>query len=101
MENRRTQTRYDVSLAGVLEMEGNRIECNVENLSLGGALVGHPRVAMGLRCKLTFSVPTQPEVIEIGATVRWSTDTSIGLQFDGLRAREVYSIGKYLEQLAA
>ena len=38
--------------------------------------------------------------IETGATVRWSTDDSVGVQFDGLRAKDVWALGKYLEQLS-
>ena len=70
------------------------------NLSLGGALVvGEPRLPMGQRVTITFSVPTVEEPIEVGATVRWSDDKGVGIQFDGLRARDVWALNKYFEQL--
>ena len=54
---------------------------------------------VGQRVSITFSIPTQAEAIEIGATVRWSDDKATGLQFDGLRAREVWALNKFFEQL--
>lgn len=72
------------------------------NLSLGGALLaaGH-KLPMGQRISITFNVPTMDEAIEIGATVRWSDDKATGIQFDGLRARDVWALNKYFEQLPA
>ncbi len=70
------------------------------NLSLGGALVAAgTRFAMGQRIQISFSVPTLETPIEVGATVRWSDDKATGLQFDGLRARDVWGLNKFFEQL--
>lgn len=70
------------------------------NLSLGGALVAAgPKFPMGTRCNITFSIPTIDYAIEVGAIVRWSDDKATGLQFDGLRARDVWGLNKYFEQL--
>ena len=71
------------------------------NLSLGGALfsIGTAKLAMGSRLVIAFKVPTIDEAIEIGATVRWSDDKATGVQFDGLRARDVWALNKYFEQL--
>ncbi len=70
------------------------------NLSLGGALVSvGTRFSMGQRMQISFTVPTMPEPIEVGATVRWSDDKATGLQFDGLRARDVWALNKFFEQL--
>ncbi len=69
------------------------------NLSLGGAFVVHHKVAMGLMCNISFTVPTQVEPIEVAAIVRWCTELGVGVQFEGLRAKEVYALGKYFEQL--
>lgn len=72
------------------------------NLSLGGALIAATgtRFAMGVRVEVSFSIPTTPDVIEVGATVRWSDDKVTGLQFDGLRARDVWALNKFFEQLS-
>lgn len=72
------------------------------NLSLGGALLtAGTKYAMGQRVKISFSVPTMDEPIEVGATVRWSDDKATGIQFDGLRARDVWALNKFFEQLPA
>ena len=70
------------------------------NLSLGGALVnaGH-KFAMGQRLQISFTVPTLEHPIEVGATVRWSDAKATGLQFDGLRARDVWGLNKFFESL--
>jgi hypothetical protein len=99
-ETRRTSTRHAVSLPAQLTIDGTQRACTVMNLSLGGALCAlSDRVAMGARVDFRFSVPTLEEPIVIGATVRWSDDKGTGIQFDGLRAREVWALNKYFEQL--
>jgi hypothetical protein len=101
-DNRRTSTRHAVSIAGKLAIEGAQRPCTVMNLSLGGALISAgSKLAMGQRVSIAFNVPTMDEAIEIGATVRWSDDAATGLQFDGMRAREVWALNKYFEQLPA
>jgi hypothetical protein len=101
-ENRRTSTRHVVSLAAQLIVEGAPRECTVMNLSLGGALLtAGTRLPMGQRLQIAFTIPTVAEAIEVGAVVRWSDDKATGLQFDGLRARDVWALNKYFEQLPA
>jgi hypothetical protein len=69
------------------------------NMSLGGLYVEtDAKVALGSRVTMRFKVPTQKEPIEVGATVRWTDNTGFGVQFDGLRARDVWALGKYFEQ---
>ncbi len=99
-ENRRTQTRHDVSLAAKLTFNGEPRPVTVMNLSLGGALISAgTRFAMGQRVQISFAVPTLEDPVDVGATVRWSDDKATGLQFDGLRAREVWGLNKFFEQL--
>jgi hypothetical protein len=99
-DNRRSATRHDVSLAASMELDGQVVETEMRNLSLGGAtLAVRRKVAMGARLKVKFRLPTHDQPIEVGAQVRWSTDDAIGVQFDGLRAREVWSLNKYFEKL--
>jgi hypothetical protein len=99
-ENRRTSSRYAVSIAANLKTDGQQRVCNVHNLSLGGALFsGSPKLPMGQRVELSFKVPTMDEAIEIGGVVRWSDEKATGIQFDGLRARDVWALNKFFEQL--
>ena len=89
-----------VSLAGKLGIEGAPHPCTIVNLSLGGVLlIAEVKLWMGQRVNITFNVPTVAEAIDVGSTVRWSDDKGVGLQFDGLRARDVWALNKYFEQL--
>lgn len=100
-DNRRSSTRHAVSIPGTLTIDGAPGDITVLNLSLGGALVGGTRkLPLGHRVNIKFAVPTDEESIEIGATVRWSDGSGLGVQFDGLRARDVWALNKYFEQLA-
>ena len=72
------------------------------NMSLGGALITVPtKYAMGQRIEISFPVPTMPEPIQVGATVRWATADGVGIQFDGLRARDVWALNEYFKQLSS
>ncbi len=74
----------------------------VVNLSLGGALINAGmKFSMGQRVNVSFTIPTLETPIEVGATVRWSDDRATGLQFDGLRARDVWALNKFFEQLTS
>lgn len=98
-ENRR-QTRHLIAIPVTLTVDGAPNDCTMINLSLGGAqLTARAKYPMGTRVQLAFQVPTMPESIEVGATVRWSTIEGIGLQFDGLRAREVWALNEFFKQL--
>ena len=39
--------------------------------------------------------------VEVGSTVRWSDAKGVGLQFDGLRARDVWALNEYFTQLGS
>jgi len=62
-------------------------------------LAASVRHAMGARVTIVFKVPTIDEAIDVGAVVRWADDTSVGIQFDGLRARDVWALNEYFKQL--
>ena len=95
-DNTRRTARHSVSLPALVTVDGETAEVTIHNLSLGGAYleVGR-RLAMGMRVHIAFRVPTHEDIIEIGAQVRWTTDDGVGVQFDGLRAREVWALNRY------
>jgi hypothetical protein len=102
--NRRSATRYEVAIAVIVRVGGEpldpEVESMIENLSLSGAFVAlGQRLAIGTRVSLQFELPNHNRPIESEAVVRWSSDEGVGVQFDGLRAGEVWSLGKFLEQL--
>ena len=99
-DNRRTSTRHDVELPCTLRVAGDAAgpaELELVNLSIGGALVRRPRLPLGTRVDVSFRIPTLEHNLTTGAVVRWSTDTEVGLQFDGLRPRDVWALSKYFE----
>ncbi len=98
--NRRISQRHNVVLQASLDSDGETADAVIEDLSLGGAQVIYPRrLPMGKRIKVSFALPGRPEPIKVGAVVRWVKPDSIGLQFEGLRARDVWSLNKYFEKL--
>lgn len=95
---RRATSRHDVWLPATLTSEGLDFDVEIANVSLGGALVRVPHpLPMGAHVELTFVLDGLLEVIDATAIVRWRTDDKVGLQFDGLRAREVWALGVYLK----
>ena len=99
-ENRRSNARHVVDLAATIQLHGASSEKRLVNLSLGGAMIAMRRLPMGERVTVSFKVPSLEHAIETGATVRWSTEDSVGVQFDGLRAKDVWALNKYFEQLS-
>jgi len=83
-----------------MTVDGTVQTCTMVNLSLGGALVSGPKLAMGKRVSITFDVPRVNHKIETLATVRWADSSGVGLQFDGLRARDVWALNELFKQLA-
>jgi hypothetical protein len=98
-DNRRSSTRHDVDIAGRVKIGAETENCRVGNLSNGGAYIVLRRLPMGERVTLWFRIPTHDAEIEASGTVRWATDQGIGIQFDGLRARETWALGKFFESL--
>jgi len=98
-DNRRSSTRHDVDLSARVEIRGAQETCQIRNLSMGGAYLGVRKLPMGERVTVWFRIPTHESEIEAAGTVRWSTDDGVGVQFDGLRARETWALGKYFESL--
>ncbi len=91
-----------VSLVAELTFAGTPAEGTIMNLSLGGALISaRTRHPMGTRAQISFRLPNTEHPIEVGAVVRWADDTTVGIQFDGLRARDVWALNEYFKQLPA
>jgi PilZ domain len=98
-ENRRIATRHHVSISSTVTVAGGTVSCNLSNLSLGGAFLDYQRLPMGERVHLVFTLPGHGDPIDTNSTVRWSTQDGIGVQFDGLRARDVWALNRFFEQL--
>ncbi|HUH01480.1 MAG TPA: PilZ domain-containing protein [Kofleriaceae bacterium] len=96
----RKSARHDVDLPATFTVRGETIETRVSNLSVGGALLAYEaKLPAAERVRLSFQIPTHPTAIDVGAVVRWCSSDAIGVQFDGLRAKEVWALNKYFESL--
>ena len=96
---RRATSRHDVFLPATLTISDADFDTEIENVSLGGALVRTTeQLPMGTRVGLCFVLDGLHEVIDATAIVRWRTDTQIGIQFESLRAREMWALGHYLKE---
>ena len=106
MEHRRADRRYDRRLEIEVTSDGTTFTTHTRNISLGGLyLLSERAIAFGSKIKLRFKVPTQPEPIEVDGEVRWleSEDGDVhgvGVQFGGLRARDVWALNKFFEKPA-
>jgi hypothetical protein len=99
-ENKRQQRRYDCRIDLEVVVGADTHAAVIHNISLGGVyIVAVERPAFGSRVTLRFKVPTQKDTIEVGGTVRWADVSGFGVQFDGLRARDVWALNKYFEKL--
>ena len=101
-DNRRTATRHDVAIPSMMTIDDKPVDALMVNISLGGALVETgAKHAIGQRVHIKFHVPTQEDMIDVGATVRWADAKCTGVQFDGLRARDVWALNEYFKQLGS
>jgi hypothetical protein len=93
----RRAPRPGASLPVELVIAGQPHGTVAAQLSFGGAFIASPeRPACGSRVELRFVVPQPHALIEIGGVVRWRDGRGFGVQFDGLRAGAVWSIGKWM-----
>lgn len=99
---RRTQQRYDVRLPVEFTFQGNQYHGHSRNMSVGGMfLETAARLPFNGIIRLTITVPTHKEPIEVDAQVRWiesrtgATD-GVGVRFQGLRAVHVWALNKFL-----
>ena len=95
MKNHREQRRHDIVLPIEVTVDGKLFQWETRNFSLGGvSIAAKLNLPYGTRVSLRFTIPTQPEPIEVGGSVRWAGEGGLGVQFDGLRAREVWALNK-------
>jgi hypothetical protein len=95
--NRRESSRTAIHMPATVTIASTDFDCVIENLSLGGAQVccGLP-VAMGEKLGLFFVLDVLREVVDATVIVRWRREATLGVQFDGLRAREMWALGQFL-----
>jgi hypothetical protein len=91
--------RYEVELEVELTVAEQHLHGTTRTISLGGAFIASPmRPAFNTRVQLEIAVPDRHQPIAVGGVVRWSDARGFGVQFDGLRAHDVWVLGKFFEQ---
>jgi uncharacterized protein (TIGR02266 family) len=106
VEHRRADRRYDRRLEIEVTSDGITFTSHTRNISLGGLyLLADRSLPFGAKVKMRFRIPTQQEVIEVEGEVRWVEAEEgdvhgMGVQFGGLRARDVWALNKFFEKPA-
>lgn len=107
MEHRRADRRYDRRLDIEVTSDGTTFSAHSRNISLGGVFLLCDRpLRFGAKITLRFQVNTQAEAIEVEGEVRWveaiddGETHGVGVQFGGLRARDVWALNKFFEKPA-
>ncbi len=91
---RRAQQRYDIKIPVVLTHESQTYHTVTRNMSLGGLFMGlDAPIPFGAVVRVSFSLPELDDPVDVDAHVRWvQPDVGIGVQYAGLRAREVWAL---------
>ncbi len=98
---KRTYARYEYRIPVEAAIGDREISGLTVNLSLGGMLlqVAEP-LPFGTRLRLRFRLPALDSDTEVYAAVRWVTKTAMGVQFESLRARDVWGLNRLFENLS-
>ena len=101
---RRIDPRYERQLEVEISFEGKKQLSQTQNISLGGLYLTAPApLPIGATVQLRFTLPTQPEPVEVAGDVRWvvkkgaGDESGIGIRFQGLRARDVWALNRFFQ----
>ncbi len=97
----RMATRFAVDLPVQLADAQRELPCWITNLSLAGACVTAPALAVGARVALAFVASGHVPAFASECIVRWSDREKSGLEFDGLRASDVATLAQLIRRYAA
>ena len=95
--------RYERQLDVEVVADGKKSLSRTVNISLGGLfLESSVPLELGATVQLRFSLPTQPEPVEVAGDVRWVVKregghSGIGIRFQGLRARDVWALNQFFQ----
>ena len=93
---RRAQQRYNIEIPVQVTYQDRSFETHTVNISLGGMFlaVADP-LPFGALVELQFHLPELATSVTVDAHVRWvQGQDGVGVQFAGLRAREVWALQK-------
>lgn len=98
MTNNRKHARLDFAVPVEIVVDGRSQPGQSVNISRGGIFIStDPLPEFGTRLRLDIRLPGLPEPCSIPCVVRWAnTGEGVGLQFELLRAIEVWALGRLL-----
>ena len=101
METKRQYVRVDFRTDVEILVDGISQPGQTVNISQGGVLVvTSPAPKLGDKVVVKLRLPGAGETSELSCLVRWSKDPEgVGLQFENLRAIEVWALNKLLKSL--
>jgi hypothetical protein len=105
--SRRIHQRYACDFPVVLSNATRELAAKAQNVSLGGVflavdgadIAARTAFPYGTEAKIRMQVPALKDEVAITVTVRWATQTGIGVQFGSLRAKEVWGLNELFKGL--
>jgi hypothetical protein len=98
MNHDRQHARVDYSANVEVVVDGVSQAARTVNLSQGGAFIETmPAPPIDSRIVLRIALPGVPDTSAITCIVRWGKGEGVGLQFENMRAIEVWAINKLLK----
>lgn len=99
-DHAQTSYSYAVEISALVRVHGDEVRpqvCQLRTMSLEGTFLELGRLSAGTLVNITFDLPTSGEQLSLDGVVNWSTDTGAAVQFEGVRAREIWALWRYLE----
>ena len=95
-----TSPHHTAEISALVRVFGHEVRqqiCRLRSISLLGTFLELGRLPMGTQVNITFGLPAIGERLSLDAIVHWSTDHGVGVQFEGMCAREVWALWRYIE----
>ncbi|MBU1536721.1 PilZ domain-containing protein [Myxococcota bacterium] len=102
---RRVNQRHDVDIPGTVQTKSAVREVRIQNISVGGLYIKDDFEYENKQIiTVTFSIPHLDKDITVDSIVRWiergnDSIEGIGVQFVGLKAKEVWALTRYLSSI--
>ena len=98
---RRQYQRYPCAIPVKVTVDSGSCNGTAVNIGLGGMLIvtenKQPQIQVETNVRLCFRIPSLGYDTEVMSCVRWSNENSIGVQFIGLEAKDVFGIRQFTD----
>jgi uncharacterized protein (TIGR02266 family) len=94
----RREARARIAVPVRFRHAGGAVDATARNVSVGGMFIETDRpAAFGEVITIELQLPTMPRMANLSATVRWTSEDGMGVQFGVTGARETHGLLKLLE----